>query len=364
MKAMITIMLALGIVGVAAAYDLGNQAPVKPVVTYPENIPNPERQGGDTIALAHVIPSLPYSDSGTTAGYNNDYDAVCPYTGSTAPDVVYKYVAPVTETRAIDLCGSTFDTKLYVMDAAQTVLACNDDFYSGAPCGVYVSLIENFTFVAGSTYYIVVDGYGAASGTYFLALPGPLPPCNLVCPTGGWPEGEPPLADEYVDNWNGGCYSPGEYFEQIWGDYPNGTKTLCGVSGWYLYNGSNYRDTDWYLLGMGSGGQIDVTVDAEYATYIFELSGTCAGVVTIVQQAIGGPCLETHMTITGYNELQAVWFWVGPTVYVPPYGSPPQSYDYVCWFDGLFAWWIPTGVGDDNATHVNATWSTVKALYQ
>ena len=76
MKAMITIMLMVGVVGIAAAYDLGNQAPVKPVVTYPENIPTPERQGGDTIALAQVILSLPYTDNGTTVGYTDDYDAV------------------------------------------------------------------------------------------------------------------------------------------------------------------------------------------------------------------------------------------------------------------------------------------------
>ena len=51
----------------AIALDTGNAPPPKPTTTYPANIPNPDRQGGDTIADAAVIPSLPYSDTGTTA---------------------------------------------------------------------------------------------------------------------------------------------------------------------------------------------------------------------------------------------------------------------------------------------------------
>ena len=74
MRKLLVLALVLGLVGVAAAYDLGNQAPVKSPVSYPENIPNPVRQGGDTVANATVIPALPYNDSGTTVGYTDDYD--------------------------------------------------------------------------------------------------------------------------------------------------------------------------------------------------------------------------------------------------------------------------------------------------
>ena len=126
------------------------------------------RGDGDTIATAIVIPALPYNDTGTTAGYVNDYDEICPYSGSTAPDVVYKYVATSSQSVDIDLCGSGYDTKLYVYDAGLNLIACNDDFYFGAPCGAYVSKLENVPFVAGTTYYIIIDGYGAASGAYVL----------------------------------------------------------------------------------------------------------------------------------------------------------------------------------------------------
>lgn len=39
-------------------------------------VPDPARQGGDTIADATVILAIPYSDTGTTTGYVDDYDEV------------------------------------------------------------------------------------------------------------------------------------------------------------------------------------------------------------------------------------------------------------------------------------------------
>jgi hypothetical protein len=350
MRTLITITLTLGVVGVAAAYDLGNQAPVKPVVTYPENIPNPERQGGDTIETASLIPSIPFHDSGTTLGYTDDYDEVCPYSGSTSPDVVYEYDATTTAAVDIDLCGSTYDTKLYVYDQNLNLVACNDDFHVGPPCFVYSSKLENVTFAGDQTYYIVVDGYDNASGTYVVDVSEHVS-CIVPCPQFGNPESEPPLVNGYVDSWNGGCDSEGYPFQYLWG----GTNhpILCGVSGWYRSDGTDRRDTDWFTLYVGDGGRVGVTADAEYASWIFELNGTCAGGVTVVQSAIAGPCLEATMTIVGAPNA-AKWLWIGPTVFTAPSGDYPQSYDYVCWFDGIF-WPVATEP---------TTWSTVKALYE
>ncbi|OQY29591.1 MAG: hypothetical protein B6244_03080, partial [Candidatus Cloacimonetes bacterium 4572_55] len=88
-------------------------------------------QEGDTFENAFVIDALPFTDTGTTVGYINDYDEVCPYSGSTSPDVVYEWTA--TEgIYNLDLCGSLYDTKLYVYAADQlTVVACNDDYHTG-----------------------------------------------------------------------------------------------------------------------------------------------------------------------------------------------------------------------------------------
>ena len=108
------------------------------------------------------------------------------------------------------------------------------------------------------------------------------------------------------------------------------------MSGWYTFQGSQYRDTDWYILNTGPMGIIEITADAEAATYIFELSPQDCANVGVAQQATAGPCLETFMTIVGPANTP-VWFWVGPTVFAPPPGGDPM-YDYVVWFDyGIIA---------------------------
>ena len=77
---------------------------------WPTCTPNPCPQippsgDGDTFANAFNLPGIPCTVTGTTVGYNNDYDEVCPYSGSTSPDVVYDYIAaaatpPSTSTSA------------------------------------------------------------------------------------------------------------------------------------------------------------------------------------------------------------------------------------------------------------------------
>ena len=89
MRTAIVMLMILAIAGSAFAADLGNQAPVKNSDTVIYNNPDVVLQGGDTIFDATVVTGLPYTVSGTTVGYTNDYDEACPYTGSTSPDVVY-----------------------------------------------------------------------------------------------------------------------------------------------------------------------------------------------------------------------------------------------------------------------------------
>jgi hypothetical protein len=104
-----------------------------------------------------------------------------------------------------------------VYDGDMALIACNDDFYTSLPCGVYVSRLENIPFAAGTTYYIVVDGYGNDFGDYVLAVD-QLNGHAFECPDYSIDEGEPPLADDYIDNYNGGCNTPGYPFQNIAGD--------------------------------------------------------------------------------------------------------------------------------------------------
>jgi hypothetical protein len=159
---------------VIASVSLAEKAPFE----YPNNAPlTTERQGGDTVDTATVIDVLPFGATGTTIGFTDDYDAICPYTGSTSPDVVYSLVACADGFLDITLCiePTDYDTKLYVFDANMNEIACEDD-----ACSIPVSYVSELTtalgtavpVVMGELYYIIVDGYGGGSGNYGIAITG------------------------------------------------------------------------------------------------------------------------------------------------------------------------------------------------
>ncbi len=86
------------------------------------------RDVGDDMSAPFVIPSLPFSGSGNSCEYLNDYDVACPYPESTAPDVVYAYVATADLVVNVDLCESTYDTKVYIFENVEgNVVCCNSD---------------------------------------------------------------------------------------------------------------------------------------------------------------------------------------------------------------------------------------------
>jgi hypothetical protein len=350
MRPVITVIVMI-LAASAWASDLGSQSPPKSPSSATPNIPGSSRQGGDTIATAFPIPALPYLDTGTTTGYADDYDEFCPIDGS-APDVVYAYLPTADEAITVDLCGSNYDTKIEIYDDALNFVACNDDFYFDAACGVYTSKIMRANLSANRTYYIVVDGYGPAHGDYVLAVT-IFEPCVVDRPAEGVSEGEPPLQDDYVDLWNGGCFvEPGHPFQAITGN-ETGMATLCGVGGWYTSGWQEFRDTDWFTLEMGTAGAIEVTIDAEESTLIFELSPQDCETVGVAQQAATECGLPATMTITGYEPATTVWFWTGSSFFAQP-NWIENEYDYVLWFSGL-----ETGVATESTT-----WSTVKALYE
>ncbi|MCO6490930.1 MAG: T9SS type A sorting domain-containing protein [Phaeodactylibacter sp.] len=70
------------------------------------------------------------------------------------------------------LCGSGFDTQIAVYEGSCTSLSCvvgNDDF-----CGTQSQVTWNS--LAGTTYYLYIDGFSTASGGFILDVSGMLPP--------------------------------------------------------------------------------------------------------------------------------------------------------------------------------------------
>ena len=113
---------------------------------------------GDILANPFIVASLPASISGdnlATNCFTNNY-------GQTSPDVYYKIVVSCNGTLTAATCaslGTLNDTYLHILDAGGVSLGFNDD-----GCGLKSTL--TVTVTAGSTYYVVVEGYSTNSGTY------------------------------------------------------------------------------------------------------------------------------------------------------------------------------------------------------
>jgi hypothetical protein len=215
---------------------------------------------------------MPYSNTGTTAGYTNDYDEVCPYTGSTAPDVVYSYAPTAIKLMDVDLEGSGYDTKVYVYeDAAGNVVGCNDDYYSD-----YTSAVFDVPVSPGHTYYIVIDGYGTSSGGYVINADIHDPADPFECPPGSIAESE-----ACGDDTNGGCnMTPAAADPYICGD------TICGT----VWADASTRDTDWYLLTMNQTGPVTISGSAEFPFIMgFVDTADCALAANLDPYATGNP---------------------------------------------------------------------------
>jgi hypothetical protein len=300
------------------------------------------------MGTAVPITALPFSDTGATCDNLDDWDEVCPYTGSTSADVWYSYTPAADMMVSVDLWGSFYDTKTYILDAGYNVIACNDDFYSD-----WTSLIEAAQLYSGNTYYIVVDGYGGDCGDYILNVDEytPPPPCIVECM--GFEEGEPDNNPDYVDLYNGGCNTddshPQQYMTELTAD-PDGNLTVCGVGGWNNLG----KDTDWYLVTVGYTGTITWTVESEVASWFFEIGNQDCVSPEIINVMEPGPCEVTTITITATPGAQ-LWLWAGAQEYAPPSGFEGWNFNYRMEFTGLQEGPVATD---------SATWDSIKSMYR
>jgi hypothetical protein len=339
MRRLLVVVMLLALAGSAMAANLGVRPEAKPEGVIYEG---GGRVGGDNVGSAAVIGSLPYYDSGNTCGFINDYDEICPYSGSTSPDVVYSYSPAANEAITVDLCDSSYDTKVYIyQNAPGGLIACNDDFgcgYSG-----WQSKVENVALVAGNVYYIVVDGYGGDCGDYVMSITA-FAPCVVDCPAGAQQEGEPPCVDNYYDQYNGGCNSVGWTAVQA---TANGCADVCGKSCTYSYQGLSYRDTDWFTMNA-LGGNVSATCTAEFPLQFILIYGpNCANLqYTLLTGAACDP-----VTLTWYFAPGAeFWLWVGASVFS---GIPESDYHFnVCGIEGGV---IPVE---------NTSWGAIKNNYR
>lgn len=158
------------------------------------DVTDPAPPSNDTIAGATetAILAAGTSFTGTTSDAAHNYSTSCGSTGS-GKDRVYKFTIGSTKSVTIDTSGSSYDTVLQLLDASgnQVSGGCNDDNGSG---GTWSRLTKS---LSAGTYYVVVDGYGGASGSYKINFSGTdSPPILFV-------NGHGKHQDDYVSYWGG-----------------------------------------------------------------------------------------------------------------------------------------------------------------
>ena len=208
--------------------------------------------GGEDPTTATVITSLPFSDTGDTSIAVDDFDAVCPFSGSTSGDLFYSYTPAADMLLEVDLCDSAYDTKTYVLDSGFFEVGCNDDACSSPGGGGFRSLLQGVSLLAGVEYYIAVDGWSGDAGIYLINVDEFVPPpaCEVECPNGSVDEGEP--CDDGLSDTNGGCnFDPAA---PIFTDISCG-DVVCGTA----WGTGGTRDTDWYRITLASDDAVTMS---------------------------------------------------------------------------------------------------------
>ena len=143
---------------------------------------------GDACADA-IAASVPSAPTGTTVGATAEGTLpTCIGPGNqeggsnfsvTSAGIWYRINVPTTQTVYADTLTSSFDTKLHVYTGSCAALTCvtvNDDIV-GTTFKSKVAFVAN----AGQDYYILVNGFGTATGTYTLNITGDATPVNDNC---------------------------------------------------------------------------------------------------------------------------------------------------------------------------------------
>lgn len=256
---------------------------------------NPLDQGNDTCP-ATPINGLPYTDTGTTSGRANNFSpaqigGAC--FNNNAPDVIYSFVPPYTQSYTITTDGSSYDTYIYIQRfgtcPGDSTLECNDDG------GIGVNSLITRTLTAGVTYHIIVDGYASSSGNYVLNV---FDNCNIECQPGDIQECfEVRDSTHLQNNCNGGCENPLFGGVESWQDIQP-CQTVCGrLFTGVRPNGGNYRDVDTYRFTLTEACSLAITLNSEVGYTLTVTTASCPWSFLWTYTSYPYPCsTATHVT--------------------------------------------------------------------
>ena len=138
-------------------------------------------QSSSALAGACSSPTVIPAQGGTFSGTTSGTSSLAGSCGSSAnsPERVFQWTPTVSGTATIQTCGAgtNFDTVLYMRSGVcasgpEVVSGCNDDTCPNSS-GLFRASRIMPTVTAGQTYFIVVDGYGGAQGTFSLTVTAP-----------------------------------------------------------------------------------------------------------------------------------------------------------------------------------------------
>jgi len=194
--------------------------------------------------------------SGSTAGATFDNVGTCG-TSNTAPGVWYSVVGDGGQITASTCNQASYDTKISVFTGSCGALSCvggNDD---GVGCSAFSSEVT-FPTTAGTTYLILVHGFGSANGDF-----------NLTVTCSGPSSG------------NDACSGA----ESIaCGDTVTGSTVGASPDGAPFCGTSNTAPGVWYEFTAGSDAGINLTTcssDTNYDTKLTVYEGSCDGLICV-----------------------------------------------------------------------------------
>src|SRR5436305_4401685 len=133
------------------------------------------------LAGSCTSPTVISAQGGTFTGTTSGTSLLAGSCGNSggSPEQVFQWTPTVSGTATIQTCGAatTFDTVLYLRSGVcaggpEVAAGCNEDTCANATGLVRASRITP-TVTAGQTYFIVVDGYAGAQGTFSLTVTPP-----------------------------------------------------------------------------------------------------------------------------------------------------------------------------------------------
>lgn len=206
--------------------------------------------------------------SGTTLNALFDNVGTCG-TSNTAPGVWYSFVATGTNANLSTCNQASFDTKISVFTGSCGSLTCVGGQDDAAGCAGFTTSLDVVT-IPGETYYVLVHGFGSATGNFSLTLSCPEPPVNDLC------ENAIPLQCEDVVSGNTeyatATGAPAtDCFEDPWSDD-------MGPGVWYT------------LYGTGDDITLSTCDNANFDTKIDVFTGSCGDLTCYAGNDDGPGC--------------------------------------------------------------------------